>query len=362
MSKTVTKAISELLKPLPIQHKLSAADLNDGNIPVYSAETQNSGVKGFYTQAEFKIDKNDFKRQKYIVFGDHTRSVNIVTRDFCVMDNVKVLVPIHENLSLEYIKSQWCNNIPNLGYARHWKIAKDVKIKIPINNDGLFDLEKQREIAKKYLDVEQKRSVLLEKIEELKKLKIVFDSDKKINYEEVPIVKLFTPKGGDMKLSKSYCKEHIGAYPVYSGSTSREVFGNIDNYKYDGDYLTWVIDGLAGYVMKLSGQFSITCHRGILIPTKECKDIDLLYVKYMIEPIFRKRVRGRIGINGKNEYTALKPSHIVNYNDSILIPVDKNGNYDLKKQQDLAMKYATIETIKENIYNEIYNLTNIVVN
>lgn len=42
--------------------------------------------------------------------------------------------------------------------------------------------------------------------------------------------------------------------------------------------------------------------------------------------------------------------------------IDENGDYDLKKQQDLAMKYATIETMKENICDQIYNLTNIVVN
>lgn len=238
----------------------------------------------------------------------------------------------------------------------------EIILSIPVLPNGEYDLSTQKELAQKYQDIDNQKKLLLEKAEKLKKYKVTIVSDVKNSSVKVPIIKLFTPKGGDMKLSKPYCNDHIGEYPVYSGSTSREIFGNIDSYTYDGDYLTWVIDGLAGYVMKLTGQFSITCHRGILIPTKECKNIDLLYVKYMIEPIFRKRARGRIGINGKNEYTALKPTHIVNYNDSILIPVDENGNYDLKKQQDLAMKYATIETIKENIYNQIYNLTNIIVN
>lgn len=242
------------------------------------------------------------------------------------------------------------------------KTILDYKITIYVNDDGTYDFEKQLELAKKYQEIEKQKRVLVNKAEELKKSKIIITSDSDIKYANVPITTLFTPKGGDMKLSKPYCKEHFGKYPVYSGSTSKEIFGSVDTYAYDGDYLTWVVDGLAGYVMKLTGQFSITCHRGILIPTKECKDIDLLYVKYMIEPIFRKRARGRIGINGKNEYTALKPTHIVNYNDSILIPIDEKGNYDLKKQQDLAMKYATIETIKENIYNQIYSLTNIVIN
>lgn len=238
----------------------------------------------------------------------------------------------------------------------------EIEINIHILPNGEYDLETQKELAKQYQDIERQKNILLGKIEELKKSKIVVDYDKSICYKEVPITKLFTPKGGDMKLSKPYCQEHSGEYPVYSGSTTREMFGSIDNFKYDGEYLTWVIDGLAGYVMRLNGKFSITCHRGILVPTDECKNIDLLYVKYILEPIFRKRARGRIGINGKNEYTALKPTHIVNYNDAISIPVDENGEYDLAKQQELAQKYATIETIKQNLQAQVKSLTNIVVN
>ncbi len=81
----------------------------------------------------------------------------------------------------------------------------------------------------------------------------------------------------------------------------------------------------------------------------------------MIEPIFRKRARGKIGINEKNEYTALKPTHIVNYNDSILILVNENSKYDLEMQKDLARKYATVETIKNNIYRQVKDLTDIIV-
>ena len=48
--------------------------------------------------------------------------------------------------------------------------------------------------------------------------------------------------------------------------------------KYEGEYLTWSKDGLAGYLMYHNEKFSITNHRGILIPIKECIDIDLKYI------------------------------------------------------------------------------------
>lgn len=239
--------------------------------------------------------------------------------------------------------------------------TQNIMIDIPVLPNGEFDLQKQKEIASQFEEIERQKIALLQKTEELKKVKIIINSDDAIRYEQVPILKLFKPKGGDMKLSKTYCREKSGIYPVYSGSTNQEVFDSINEYKYNGEYLTWVIDGLAGYVMKLTGCFSITCHRGILLPTKECQNIDLLYVKYMIEPIFRKRARGRIGVNGKNEYTALKPAHIISYDDSIPIPIDDNGEYDISKQKELASKFATIEMLKENICKLITEFTSIIV-
>lgn len=363
MSKTITKKLSEIFTPINGNSKYTKSYCKEhiGEYTVYTGTTI-----GFFA----KVDFADYRSPNLTFTTDGEKAGTLEYIDdegYCIGGHRTILKPINGSIDLLYFKyvlqpiffkNVKRGNVPSL----HFNNIKNLQVNIPILPSGEFDLETQNEIAKRYTDIEQQKNILLSKIEELKKAKIIINSDESIHYKEVPITELFTPKGGDMKLSKPYCKEHFGKYPVYSGSTTREMFGNIDCYKYDGQYLTWVIDGLAGYVMKLNGQFSITCHRGILVPNKGCKDIDLLYVKYMIEPIFRKRARGRIGINGKNEYTALKPTHIVNYNDSILIPVDKNGKYDLEKQKELARKYATIDTIKEEIYKQIVALTNIVVN
>ena len=52
---------------------------------------------------------------------------------------------------------------------------------------------------------------------------------------------------------------------------SIDEFSFINSYDYDGKYVTWCIDGLAGYIKVIEGEFSITNHRGILIP-KETKE------------------------------------------------------------------------------------------
>ena len=141
--------ITDILKPLPIRHKLGGKDFNDGDIPVYSSETQNQGIKGYYSKAEFKIDTTKESLEQYIVFGDHTRSINVVSTDFSVMDNVKVLVPKVDNIDLQYVRYAWQPLIPILGYARHWSVAKDVEISIPCDDDGKFDIEKQKRNTRK---------------------------------------------------------------------------------------------------------------------------------------------------------------------------------------------------------------------
>ena len=371
MSKTVEKTVAELIdfnKSKTNGSKFTKTFIQEhiGTVPVYGASLTEDEVGYGYVEDNLPSIRYFDDCLTWNIDG----STGIFFRQghFSLSEKVIPLIPFEEIKSaidpvfLKYA-IMFSKEFKEFGFSNKAGKSKlcEIKIRIPVLSNGDFDLARQQELARQYHEIETKRKVLLDKIEELKKTKIDISSNDIVEYREVPIIRLFVPKGGDMKLSKTFCQEHKGDYPVYSGSVGSERFGNIDEYKYDGEYLTWVIDGLAGHVMKIEGKFSITCHRGILIPTEECKNVDLLYMKYVLEPIFRKRVRGRMGINGKNEYTALKPTHIVSYNDSVLIPIAENGEYDLLKQQELAQKYATIELIKQNLYDQIKKLTNVVV-
>ena len=66
---------------------------------------------------------------------------NIATKSFSVLDNVKVLLPsIHNIRCLLWIITAWQKQIPNLGYARHWKIAKNCIVELP-TRDGEIDFD-----------------------------------------------------------------------------------------------------------------------------------------------------------------------------------------------------------------------------
>lgn len=106
---------------------------------------------------------------------------------------------------------------------------------------------------------------------------------------------------------------------------------------------------------------SLTGHRGILIPTEKCKNIDLLYIKYILEPIFRASIKGRLGINGKNEYTTLNATMIKKIPQKLKIPIKADGIFDIEKQRELAQKYAVIDSIKDDVYKKIIQLTDMTV-
>ena len=77
--------------------------------------------------------------------------------------------------------------------------------------------------------------------------------------------------------------------------------------------------------------------------------------------IFRANIKGRLGVDGKNEYTKINSTMIRKLNIIVPVPVKEDGMFDLEYQRELAQKYAAIETMKDSICNQIEALTNIVV-
>ncbi len=126
--------VSDLFELQKVSNKLAKEDLSDEyEYPAYSSDTGNNGIIGYADNPEFICDN---KTPVYITFGDHTRTLNIARKSFSVLDNVKVLIPCYDNDEvLLYLTSEWQKQIPNLGYARHWKVAKDCVLSLPIQTD-----------------------------------------------------------------------------------------------------------------------------------------------------------------------------------------------------------------------------------
>ena len=174
------------------------------------------------------------------------------------------------------------------------------------------------------------------------------DEEKTLVTADFNLTDLFSIHRGSGKYTKAYVQNHKGKYALFSGNTFGR-FADIDAYDYDMPCLTWAIDGLAGYIMIHDEPFSATNHRGVLVPKVD--NLNLQYVKYVLEPIFRELKKGRQGLNGENEYTSLPPFMIKSV--KIPIPVDSEGNIDLAAQEEVANKYLAVERCKKEISEKL---------
>ena len=165
------------------------------------------------------------------------------------------------------------------------------------------------------------------------------------------VSELFRIERGSGKYTKTYTQKHLGNYPVYSGNTFG-AFAFVDSYDFDCPCLTWAIDGLAGYMMVHKAPFSATNHRGVLIP--KTADIDLDYIKFVLEPLFRQAKKGRVGDNGENEYTSLPPFMLKSI--KVGIPVDESGKISLDLQHEIAKVYLSVEQYRHEIMKKIDTL------
>ena len=240
---------SDLFKLLPQPLKVSKLNFTpNGKTPAYSSDTTNNGCLGFVNiEPTFCITD---KTPVYLIFGDHTRTMNIVHEDFCVMDNVKVLVPKTKMSDevLLYIITAWKKAIPNLGYARHWSVAKNAKFDLPTIKSAnpahkytVDDIDWQY-MQERIAELEQERIAELEqeRIAELDAyLKItgledyeLTEEDRKIPchqgcFKKYMLGSLFTALTGDVDLQQ---KDINGkGYPVVSsGLDNQGVIGYSD--------------------------------------------------------------------------------------------------------------------------------------
>lgn len=337
---------------------------NKGTIPVYGASKNT-------TEPSYGYIRDNIPNVKYfdncLTYNKDGASGYLFYRKgrFSVSEKVVPLILYPELLSTldyEYLKFAIEEISTRNDYTYSNKATKtkfkDIIIPIPVLEDGSYNVELQKELSIKYKQVENQKEILLLKAKRLKDTIVVLPQVNNISWTYLKISDLFTPTNGDSKYTKKWCRNNSGDFPVYSGNTSM-IYAKINENIYDGEYLTWAKDGLAGYIMYHNEKFSITGHRGILVPTKKCENIDLKYIKFVIEPIFRKNIKGRIGELGKNEYTTLNPDMIYKIPDVIPIPVRPDGIFDLEKQKEIAFKYEQIETIKEQILRKIDKLLDV---
>lgn len=326
----------------------------DANIPLYSANV----LKPFGNAIQSNIDDFSVPRILWGIDGNFDIRVMPEGSPYATTDHcgaIEILVndidPAYLMYALEAKKHEY-------GLDRSLRASlenvKKIKFNVPVDTDGTFDLKAQRHITANLSSVGSLQQKLGELNAAVNEKRVVIDDVD--NFVQVPITALFEVARGKSKYTKSYGNTNKGVYPVYSASNNLPLT-YIDSYDFDGEYLSWATNGFGGYMKILSDKFSINADRGLLVP--RFKTIDISYMKWVLEPQLRELAKGRLGDRGKNEFTKVYPSMVESI--SIPIPVDGDGEYDLQKQNEVALLYTTVEQFKSKLSGDLERLESLVV-
>lgn len=319
-----------------------------GDIPVYSANV----FEPFVYSEDSNIE--DFQHN-YVIWGiDGNFKFNYILKGekFATTDHCGAIKILNEKINPLFVAYTLEQNKHLYGFDRGLRASltnmKKVSIKVPVDRNGEFDYKIQEDIAAVLSCIGQMKAVLAEKCVNLKNINVGFiDETYEFTYIALPV--LLERIKGKSKYTKKYGQLHKGNYPVYSASGSSPLTW-IDTYDYDGEFLSWSTNGFAGTISVFHERFSINGDRGILLPKDGRKDLDLYYLKYILEPVFREMAKGRKGDNGVDEFTKLYPSMLEEI--MIPMPIDKDGKISLPLQKEIAQKYNMIfETTNDVIVN-----------
>ena len=150
-----------------------------------------------------------------------------------------------------------------------------IRMSIPI-------IEEQKKIAKLLNLIDERIATQNKIIEDLKKLKSAISkkllcNDKWTTYKIQDIAEIGR---GRVISSVEIDRQKHPLYPVYSSQTSNNgIMGYLDNYMFDGEYITWTTDGAnAGTVFYRKGKFNCTnvCGTLKILPKFDCYFVSLV--------------------------------------------------------------------------------------
>lgn len=330
--------INKLFKNHPVKQKKKLGQVNEtGDFKVISSKKDNGGVVGYINDYEFNPNPT------LITFGDQSKNIFIHDEPFSVTDNVKVLELKKEYQTkyiLEYIIQKWINEIPDWGYNRYWKIAKNIEIKFPINSKNEFDVLKIEEYVKKYRKLNYIKTQADEILQEIINTEVDLSNEKE-NFKEIALgdKDYFSLQIGKRVLKKDLINTN-GTIPLYSANVLEPIgYVNKSNLnRFSHDYILWGIDGNFEVNPIIKGsKFATTDHCGTIEIINE--SINYMYLIYQLNII-----KSKYGFD-----RTLRPSLTKMEDVMIKFPVNSNGELDLNKQKEIAEKFIKINTCKNFI-------------
>lgn len=327
--------VEDLFDILKVTNKLKNSDLVDnGSVLVYSSTTENNGIFGKTNKpAEFTISN---QIPFYLIFGDHTRSMSIVKNDFSVMDNVKILKPhIFNEYIIQFIITIWKKSIPNLGYARHWTVAKNIQILLPITSDGELDYKYMEEYIKKIENTVSSSLTKIQSAQNKKKEKIDVSC-----WKEFKVGEFFDAERGKVK---GLQQKEIGTIPVIAAARQNQGIAGFYNVEaLFENKITISCNGVGcGSAFYHPYKFNINGDAIVLTEKIEMSDSIKQFITCILDATFIRKY-------SYEEKCSVDKAK----NEIIKLPIDSDGSPNWNYMEECMKK------IEKNIKNKLNSLYN----
>ncbi|WP_227861706.1 restriction endonuclease subunit S [Mesomycoplasma hyorhinis] len=266
---------------------------NPGKYPVYSSQTTNNGTMGYISSYKYDLECLTWTTRGYagvVFYRNEKFSVSnsgllIFKRN--IIYNYRYFLFVFQMADIQ--KSMTAGNIPQFTV----EMMKEAVLTYSNN------LNEQRKISQLFYTLDKIISLYQRKISLLEKLqKALFSNIFVLNANNKPLIRFksffeFWEKNnisdlckinrGNSKYTINYIQQNVGKFPVYSSQTQNEgISGNISTYDYDGEYITWTMDGVnAGTVFYRNGKFNVSSS-GVLAPNSN-KNINTKFLFYVLK-------------------------------------------------------------------------------
>jgi type I restriction-modification system DNA methylase subunit len=145
---------------------------NKGTYPLYSSQTKNDGVIGNINCFDY-----DCKALTWTTDGIYAGTVFLREGKFSMTTHCGALLPKNNRILLEYTYFYLKENLKKFAIGDQNKrvttdIIKNIEIPVPVDAQGNFDLEKQKDIVEKYAFVERIKDGLKNQMDNLLNIQI----------------------------------------------------------------------------------------------------------------------------------------------------------------------------------------------
>ncbi|WP_434333844.1 restriction endonuclease subunit S [Mesomycoplasma hyorhinis] len=266
---------------------------NPGKYPVYSSQTTNNGTMGYISSYKYDLECLTWTTRGYagvVFYRNEKFSVSnsgllIFKRN--IIYNYRYFLFVFQMADIQ--KSMTAGNIPQFTV----EMMKEAVLTYSNN------LNEQRKISQLFYTLDKIISLYERKMSLLEKLqKALFSNIFVLNANNKPLIRFksffeFWEKNnisdlckinrGNSKYTINYIQQNVGKFPVYSSQTENNgIIGYINTYDFDGEYITWTMDGVnAGTVFYRNGKFNVSSS-GVLAPNSN-KNINTKFLFYVLK-------------------------------------------------------------------------------